>query len=59
MTKLAPVERLPIGNLQDIPLMLRRLADDLESGKAPMPDQLAVVLKETMMVSVFVPTATC
>lgn len=35
--------KLDTGNLQDIPDMLRRYADQLESGLAPMPTQLAMV----------------
>jgi hypothetical protein len=52
VTKLAEVAHLPTGNLQDIPLMLRRLADELESGKEPTPDQLALVLKNEDGISV-------
>jgi hypothetical protein len=45
VTANAKIVELPPRNLQNIPLMLRRLADDLEAGRTAVPDQVAVIMK--------------
>lgn len=40
------VVQLPTGNLQDIPGMLRRIADRMESGEVRMPAQAVLVAVE-------------
>jgi hypothetical protein len=42
MTALSVVE-IPVGNLMDIPGMLRRIADNMENGEDEVPDKLILI----------------
>jgi methyl coenzyme M reductase alpha subunit len=47
MKKLTLVEptQIPVGNLADIPALLRKLADDIEAGKLGSVHAAAIVLE--------------